>query len=263
MNPSEFHASRKFAETRFGRIAYVERGAGPVALFLHGLPLCGYEWREVIEDLAPVRRCVALDMMGLGYTEVAPGQGVAFGDQARMVAAFLDALKIDRVDLVGNDTGGGVSQILAATEPQRVRTLALTNCEVSDLWPNALLAGFYQGVQAGVVPQGMKQMLGDIALARAQLAALVYEDSEMFTREVVACSRSSSARIASSRAPVPRPTVRDTSGKRPASSSGRESPPHPEFASTWKTSSWPTIARSSTGGYTAARAMPIPCAAST
>jgi haloalkane dehalogenase len=185
MNPSEFHSSRRFADTPFGRIAYVERGAGPVALFLHGLPLCGYEWRSVIEDLAPVRRCIALDMMGLGYTEVGAGQDVSFAAQARMIAAFLDAAGVDTVDLIGNDTGAGVSQLFAATNPARVRTLTLTNCEVHDRWPNALLAGFYQGVEAGVVPQAMQKMLGDVALAREQLGALVYEDAGVFTPDAV------------------------------------------------------------------------------
>src|SRR5207344_1235735 len=67
----------------------------------------------------------------------------------------------------------------------RVRTLTLTNCEVHDLWPNALLTGFYEGVTSGIVPQGMKQMLSDIALAREQLGVLVYEDAETFTPESV------------------------------------------------------------------------------
>jgi pimeloyl-ACP methyl ester carboxylesterase len=185
MNPSEFRSSRKFADTRFGRIAYVERGTGRAAVFLHGLPLCGYEWRDVIEDLAPVRRCIALDLMGLGYTEVAPERDISFAEQARMIGAFLDALKIDAVDLVGNDTGGGIAQIFAATHPRRLRTLTLTNCEVHDLWPNDLLAGFYQGVDAGVVPDAMKQMLSDNRRARAELGALVYENADVFTPEVV------------------------------------------------------------------------------
>jgi pimeloyl-ACP methyl ester carboxylesterase len=185
MNSTEFHSSRKFADTPFGRIAYVERGAGPAALFLHGLPLCGYEWRGVIEELSGVRRCIAPDAMGLGYTEVAPGQDVSFREQARMISAFLDALEIDQVDLVGNDTGGGISQIFAATYPQKLRTLTLTNCEVHDLWPNTLLAGFYDGVAAGVVPAGMKRMLTDVALAQQQLGALVYENAETFSAESV------------------------------------------------------------------------------
>jgi pimeloyl-ACP methyl ester carboxylesterase len=185
MTPSQFHSSRKYAETPFGRIAYVERGEGPVAVFVHGLPLCGYQWRSVIDDLAPRRRSIAIDAMALGYTEVDPARDVSFAEQARMVAAFLDALEIERIDLVANDTGAGISQIVAASYPARLRTLTLTNCEVHDLWPNALLAGFYQGVEAGIVPQAMKQMLGDIVLARQQLGALVYEDAAVFTPESV------------------------------------------------------------------------------
>ena len=185
MQPSEFHSSRKYADTRFGRIAYVERGSGPVALFLHGLPLNGYEWRDVIAEVARERRCLAPDMMGLGYTEVAAGQGVSFPEQAKMIAAFLDAVGADQVDLVGNDTGAGVSQLVTAHFPERVRSLTLTNCEVSDLWPNQLLAGFYEGVRAGAIVEGMKQMLHDLKLAREQLAALVYENPETFTKETV------------------------------------------------------------------------------
>jgi len=185
MNPSEFHSSRQFADTPLGRIAYIEQGSGPATLFLHGLPLCSYQWRDVIEDLASVRRCMALDEMGLGYTEVAVGQEVSFAEQARMIAAFLDATRIDCVDVVGNDTGAGISQIFAAAYPARVRTLTLTNCEVHNLWPNALLTGFYQGVASGAVPQLMKKMLSDITLARQQLGALVYEDAEVFTPELV------------------------------------------------------------------------------
>jgi pimeloyl-ACP methyl ester carboxylesterase len=185
MDTATFHQQRRFSEIPCGRIAYIEQGSGPATLFLHGLPLCGYQWRGVIEDLAPVRRCIALDEMGLGYTEVAAGQDVSFAAQARMIATFLDAAKIDSVDVVGNDTGAGISQIFAATYPARVRTLTLTNCEVYDLWPNALLTGFYQGVASGVVPQAMKKMLSDIALARQQLGVLVYEDAEVFTPEIV------------------------------------------------------------------------------
>jgi haloalkane dehalogenase len=185
MNAKEFTASRKLVDTPFGKISYVERGTGDVAMFLHGLPLCGYEWRDVIDDLAPVRRCIAPDLMGLGYTQVSAGQRVSFAEQAKMLAAFLDALRVDRVDLVGNDTGGGIGQIFAATNPSRIRTLTLTNCEVSDRWPNALLAGFYEGVAAGVIPGVLKQMLGDLPLAHQQLGALVYEDAAMLTAESV------------------------------------------------------------------------------
>jgi hypothetical protein len=70
---NRFHASRQFVPTRFGRIAYVERGSGPAALFLHGLPLNGFQWRGSLERLSAHRRCLVPDLIGLGYTE-APDQ---------------------------------------------------------------------------------------------------------------------------------------------------------------------------------------------
>ena len=132
MSASEFKESRKFVETEFGRIAYVERGSGPVALFVHGALLNGYQWRHQMNALSDIRRCVALDTMGMGHTEPAPGVVLTMKNQAAMIAAFLDALDIDKVDLVGNDSGGGAVQIFAATNPERVRSMTLTNCEVHD-----------------------------------------------------------------------------------------------------------------------------------
>ena len=54
---------------------------------------------------------------------------------AKMLEEFLDALKIDQVDLVGNDSGGGIAQIFAALYPERVRSLTLTDCDTHDNWP--------------------------------------------------------------------------------------------------------------------------------
>jgi haloalkane dehalogenase len=186
MNAPEFHSTRQFTATSFGRVAHVERGAGPAALFVHGLPLCGFQWRETLDDLAPTRRCIAPDLMGLGYSQVKPGQDISFESQARMLAAFLEARDIGQVDLVGNDTGGGVSQIFTALNPDRVRTLTLTNCEVHDLWPNAMLQQFYGALKSGIVGESFKKMATDQAVARTMLGA-VYENTAVLTPETLDC----------------------------------------------------------------------------
>jgi hypothetical protein len=54
---------RRFAETTFGRIAYIERGTGAAALFLLGFPLSSFQWRGAIERLSVHRRCFAPDSM--------------------------------------------------------------------------------------------------------------------------------------------------------------------------------------------------------
>ena len=86
MEISEFHASRRFAPVKSGRIAYFERGEGPPALFVHGVPICGYHWRHIFDRVKHRRRCIAVDLMGLGYTEIAPAQDVSFTAQAQMLA---------------------------------------------------------------------------------------------------------------------------------------------------------------------------------
>jgi pimeloyl-ACP methyl ester carboxylesterase len=177
MNAQEFHKSRKFAATPFGRIAYVERGAGPVAMFLHGYPLNGFQWRNVIDDLSPIRRCIAPDLMGLGYSEVSIGQDLSFAAQAKMLAALLDTIGVDTVDLIGNDSGGGTSQIFAAHFPARVRTLTLTNCEVQNLWPNAVLKSVFDMATSQASAATFRAMLENPTTAR-QSFALAYEDPQ-------------------------------------------------------------------------------------
>jgi len=131
---------RRFAEIAFGRIAYIDRGTGQAVLFLHGFPLSSFQWRGAIDRLSSRRRCLAPDWIGLGHTEVAPAQSVAPAAQADMIAAFLDRLAIQQVDLIANDSGGAVAQLFVTKYPQRVRTLLLTNCDVeTDSPPPALL----------------------------------------------------------------------------------------------------------------------------
>jgi hypothetical protein len=96
--PTQFHAARQFAELPQGRIAYVERGSGPAALFLHGYPLNGYQWRAPLAELAGVRRCLAPDLMGLGYSDVAADADLSPFAQTAMLIALLDRLRIDRAE---------------------------------------------------------------------------------------------------------------------------------------------------------------------
>jgi pimeloyl-ACP methyl ester carboxylesterase len=182
MKAAEFHQARKFAETAFGRIAYVENGAGPPALFIHGFPLNGFAWRGALDDLAAMRRCIALDLMGLGYTEVAADQALEFDHQARMIAAFIDRLGLSQVDLVGNDTGGGISQVFAARYPSRLRSLTLTNCEVHDLWPNAMLKSVLGQFADPSVIALLNAAMQSPAAAR-QAFSSVYEDPERILDE--------------------------------------------------------------------------------
>jgi pimeloyl-ACP methyl ester carboxylesterase len=125
----EWHAVRRFVSLKQGRIAYVEKGRGEAALFMHGLPLSGFQWRDAFGPLSAHRRCIAPDFLSLGYTEVAKGQSVTPESQVEMLAAFMDELSIETADIVASDSGGQAAQIFVAHHPQRVRSLLLTNCD--------------------------------------------------------------------------------------------------------------------------------------
>jgi pimeloyl-ACP methyl ester carboxylesterase len=170
MDASTFHQQRRFVATPSGQIAYVEQGSGPVALFIHGVPLNGFHWRYVMAAMQDRRRCLALDLMGLGHTRIAPQQEVSFTAQARMVLQFLDALGIDRVDLIGNDSGGAVAQIFAANHPERLRTLTLTNCDVHDNWPPEAIAPAMAAAREGTLVDRYAALLTDTAERQARLA---------------------------------------------------------------------------------------------
>ena len=163
--------------TRFGRIAVMDRGRGDAALFLHGFPLNGFQWRGAIDRLASHRRCIAPDFLGLGYTEVAEGQSVAPDAQVAMLAALLDALGVDAVDLVANDSGGAVAQLFAVAHPKRVRTMLLTNCDVEPDSPPPAVLPVIELARAGKFADAwLAPWVADKALARSEsgLGGLCY-----------------------------------------------------------------------------------------
>ncbi|HET9396088.1 MAG TPA: alpha/beta fold hydrolase, partial [Nitrospiraceae bacterium] len=104
-----FKAARRFRKTFFGKIAYVDRGQGDAALFLHGFPLNSFQWRGAIDRLSAHRRCIAPDFLGLGYTEIPEAQSCAPDAQVAMLATLLEELSIPSVDIVANDSGGAVA----------------------------------------------------------------------------------------------------------------------------------------------------------
>ncbi len=114
-------------ETPSGCISYASAGSGLVALFVHGVVLNKHLWRHQLAGLSDVRRCIAVDLLAHGDTEITSDQDVSVTANAKMLKEVLDALKIDQVDLIGNDSGGGIAQIFAALNPERVRTLTLTS----------------------------------------------------------------------------------------------------------------------------------------
>jgi pimeloyl-ACP methyl ester carboxylesterase len=169
MTALEFRSTRRFITTDQGRIAYVERGKGQGALFLHGFPLNSFQWRGVIPRLSAGHRCVAPDLLALGYSEVADGQSVAPHAQVEMLAQFLDRLSISSVDIVANDSGGAIAQLFVTRYPGRARSLLLTNCDTEPDSPPPAVVPVVALARAGkFADEWLVPWLRDKTLARSE-----------------------------------------------------------------------------------------------
>jgi pimeloyl-ACP methyl ester carboxylesterase len=153
------------ATPTFGRIAYGESGTGPDALFIHGVFLNADLWGNQVAALSDVRHCIAVDLLAHGDSPCPPGH-LTIEVQAAMVVEFLDSLGIDQVDLVGNDTGGAVAQMLAARHPDRVRSLTLTNSDVHDNFPPEAFLPIKDLATQGLLAEGIAALAVDPVAVR-------------------------------------------------------------------------------------------------
>src|SRR5258708_21596520 len=186
MNGKKSSPIQRSVQTPSGRISYTEQGTGPVALCVHGVLLNGYLWRHQLADLSDIRRCIAVDLLAHGDTEITPDQDVSVTANAKMLEQFLDALNIDQVDLVGNDSGGGITQIFAASHPHRVRSLALTDCDAHDNWPPEAFKPFLAMAAAGGLRGTLEAMLADKRVYRSpQALGPAYQHPDRLTDDTI------------------------------------------------------------------------------
>lgn len=163
-----------------GTITYRDAGArsgsNPVVVFVHGLLVNGDLWAQTAERVLPHARVVLPDLpMGAHRHPMPVDADLGPPGLADLVADLLEVLDLREVVLVGNDNGGGVSQLLVTRRPERVGGLVLTNCDAYDHFPPTLLrplpwlarhAGGPLGRLAGAALQ--RPAVGRLVLAAAQ-----------------------------------------------------------------------------------------------
>jgi pimeloyl-ACP methyl ester carboxylesterase len=169
-----------------GQVSYIDTGGpGRPVLFLHGLATSSYLWRNVISELEDERRCVAIDLPLHGQTGASAGQDFSLPGLARFVADSCDALELSDIDLVANDTGGAISQAFAATHPDRLHTLTLTNCETHNkLPPPALLPAFLLARSGVPLWRLGPRLLRRIQQGHKSFFGPSYEDPASLPREI-------------------------------------------------------------------------------
>lgn len=107
---------------------YHDQGQGEPILLIHGSGpgvTAWANWRGIIPTLSRKARIIAPDMLGFGYTRCSPDMVLTPATWVQSLICLLDALKIDRVSVVGNSFGGAIALALAKAHPQRVNRLVL------------------------------------------------------------------------------------------------------------------------------------------
>jgi pimeloyl-ACP methyl ester carboxylesterase len=129
-------AQRKEIDLPAGRIRYREAGAGKPVVFVHGYLVDGRLWDGVVDRLSDSCRCLAPDWpIGAQQIAMNPDADLSPPGVAATIASFLDALDLEDVTIVGNDSGGAMSQVLVTRHPQRIGRLVLTNCDTHENFP--------------------------------------------------------------------------------------------------------------------------------
>jgi pimeloyl-ACP methyl ester carboxylesterase len=185
MQLSELNAHRHTAATRFGEISYLDIGAGPTALFVHGIATNAYLWRHVMDALSGQHRCIAIDLPLHGQSPVTAEQDLSLAALAAGLDDFCEVLGLTGIDLVANDTGGAIAQIFAARHSQRLATLTLTNCDTVDNLPPEAFKPMVELAAAGKLAPSAVAMFANLETAAQISFASGYEHLDRIDRDVI------------------------------------------------------------------------------
>jgi pimeloyl-ACP methyl ester carboxylesterase len=159
---------RKEIDLPEGRIRYREAGEGKPVVFVHGYLVDGRLWDGVVDRLSDRCRCIAPDWpIGAQQIAMKPDADLTPYGIAATIDSFLGALDLEDVTIVGNDSGGAMSQVLATRHPQRIGRLVLTNCDTHENFPPGI---FKTMPPIAKLPGGMALLAAPFripALARA------------------------------------------------------------------------------------------------
>lgn len=119
-----------------GTLRYREAGEGRPIVFVHGYLVDGRLWDGVVDRLSDRFRCLAPDWpIGAQRVAMKPNADLSPPGIAGLIDSFLAALDLADVTIVGNDSGGAMSQVLVTRHPERVGRLVLTNCDTHENFP--------------------------------------------------------------------------------------------------------------------------------
>jgi len=157
-----------------GTIRYREDGPpdGPVLVFVHGFLVDGGLWRKVVAEASGWARCIAPDLpLGSHTLPMDDGADLSMRGIADLVAELLEALDLRDVTVVGNDSGGGITQVLVTTHPERIGRFVLTSCDAFENCPPKM---FRPLVNAARGPKSVLAILAGMRSAAMRRAPFAF-----------------------------------------------------------------------------------------
>lgn len=123
-------APERHIDVGAGEVAYRRVGAGPDVLFVHGWPVSGATFRGLLPHLADHLTCHVIDLPGAGSSRFDAATPLSVDQHIASVRAVVDALGVERLAVVGHDSGGLIARHAVAGDP-RLRAMGLIDTEQS------------------------------------------------------------------------------------------------------------------------------------
>ena len=152
---------RKRVSVLDSEISFADTGGGAPVVFLHGNPTSSYLWRNVIPHVAPLGRCLAPDLIGMGQSGKSPALTYTFADHSRYLDAWFDALGLEReVILVVHDWGSALGFHRFGRYPEQIAGIAYMEAAVQPgRWSDfGESSGMFQALRS---PAGEQMVLED------------------------------------------------------------------------------------------------------
>jgi haloalkane dehalogenase len=180
------HLPRRRVKVLDTEISYVDVGEGEPVVFLHGNPTWSYQWRNIIPSISSIRRCLAPDLVGMGWSGKSPTKAYRFVDHARYMDAWFEALQLTKdVTLVLHDWGAAIGFYRARRHPEEIKAIAYYEAVAHSRRWDDFPAGRDRQFRTLRSPEGERLVLDEnmfveVVLPRGILRKLTDEEMEAY-----------------------------------------------------------------------------------
>ncbi len=106
---------------------YIDEGQGEVLLCVHGNPTWSFAWRNLVRELSPDYRVIAVDHIGCGFSDKPQDYEYTLAQHIRNLERFIEALDLKQITLIAHDWGGAIGLGAAGRMPSRFSRFVLMN----------------------------------------------------------------------------------------------------------------------------------------